>query len=680
MSIRLLTALAFVVLPSALFAQDAIAPAVVEAVKKASVFVRLEGDGWGATGSGFVVSGDDKVLYIATNQHVIDDTPSPGTRGGKPATISVVFDSGTKTERSFPAIVAAADAERDLAVLRVSGVKSPPAALQLNDGAKLTETMTVFTFGFPFGKALASDDKSPAITVGKASISSLRNGPDGELQAIQIDGNLNPGNSGGPVVDVKGKLVGVAVSKLRDGQGIGFIIPSKELGLMTQGRVGRVRLVPQKGTDGKTTSAKLEATLIDPLGNLRGATVRYVVVSAKGKRPEGDSLAKQADSKTATLKIGNGVATADIPFAAADGELLVQVTVESANKQTATGKVRALSLASAALGGPPPSGWKEFSPPDKTFVMWVPEKPARQSEGNRTRTVNGRTVFVSTLTGTTADGLTYEAQAILLPVILSKTPRQELAELFRDGLADEMKGKVTETKEVEVGSHTGFESLVESRSQAARMRVFVSEIGGVYIATVSGSARQVAGAEATTLLSAFRPVEHDARPVVAAAAPNAMGPPIYGGGNDPTFTDVAPDGGLLIGFEVGVAPSFGRNMTRAIRPIYRVNTNTVFGDQQGTQLDDVVTLKAKDGYAVGAVSVMHGLGFDGITVTFMKVDGGKLNPKDSYDSQYIGSDEKKALTKLGGDGTPVIGITGRANDKDLTGIGILLKGQEPAKK
>ena len=68
-------------------------------------------------------------------------------------------------------------------------------------------------------------------------------------------------------------------------------------------------------------------------------------------------------------------------------------------------------------------------------------------------------------------------------------------------------------------------------------------------------------------------------------------------------------------------------------------------------------------------------------ITFMKVvDGNKLDPKDSYDSEYVGSDEKKALTKLGGDGTPVVGITGKANDKDLTGFGIVLIGQEPKKK
>jgi hypothetical protein len=378
------------------------------------------------------------------------------------------------------------------------------------------------------------------------------------------------------------------------------------------------------------------------------------------------------------------VATGEVPLADPTGELLVQVSLETASRTTLTAKMQAVALTSASVGGPPPNGWKEFSPADRTFVMWVPEKPARQSEGARVKTLNGRTVFISTLTGGTADGLSYEAQAVLLPVFFADTPRKELAEVFRDAVAKDMGGKVTQTTEVKAGGHTGYESVIEARGESARVRVFVSEIGGVYIAVVSGTARQVAGVEATTLLTAFRPADPNV-PALAAPAPgpapkaNPNAAAIYGGGNDPVFTDKVPDGGWLVGFEVGTAPAFGRNMTRAIRPIYRVKQNTLYGDQQGTQLDEVVTLKAKDGYAVGAVSVMHGLGFDGIQVTFMKIAGDKLDPKESYQSEYVGSDEKKALVKVGGDGTPIVGVVGRSNDKDLTGFGLLLKGQEPPK-
>ena len=694
MSHRLLAVAALVVIGSPLLADDGLPSAVVESVKKASVFIKVEGEGWGASGSGFVVGGDEKSLHVATNHHVIDSSGHPG----KPPTITVVFNSGDKTERSFPASVVASDSERDLAVLRLAGVKSPPAPITLSDAPKLTETMPVYSFGFPFGKALAADKgSSPAVTVGKASISSLRMGPDGELATIQIDGNLNPGNSGGPVVDAKGKLVGVAVATLRESQGIGFIIPAQELGQMMQGRVGRVRLVPQKSADGKSV-VRLEATILDPLDNLRSAAVKYLVVSSKDKRPDAASFARQTGVKSAELKIANGTGSVDIPLATTDGELMVQVSLETAAKKTVTTKPKVLQLGVAVIvGGPPPSGWKEYSPIDRTFVAWVPEKAARQSDQSRTRAVNGKLLTVNSVSGDMASGLSYEAEAILLRGAFGRAPKRELAEHIRDLIAEELKGKVTDTQDVDAGTLPGIESVIVAGRTTTRIRVFAGSTG-VYVAQVSGSADLTSGKEASTFLAAFRPSEGGAfgpgtgvggpglggpslgGPGVIAQGPKGNGPPIYGGGNDTVFTDTVPNGGWLVGFEVGVAPAFGRNMTRAIRPIYKVKDNTLFGDQQGTQLDEVTTLKAKDGYAVGGVSIMHGLGFDGIQVTFMKIADGKLDPKDSYQSQYVGSDEKKALTKLGGDGTPVIGITGRSNDKDLTGFGLLMKGQEPPKK
>ena len=117
-------------------------------------------------------------------------------------------------------------------------------------------------------------------------------------------------------------------------------------------------------------------------------------------------------------------------------------------------------------------------------------------------------------------------------------------------------------------------------------------------------------------------------------------------------------------------------MTRSVRPIYRTGDKETMGEQYGTQLNNVVTIKAKAGYAVGAISVMHGLGFDGMSITFMKVTDGKLDTKDSYESEYVGSNQKKPLTKLGGDGTLVIGIVGKSNTKDMTGMGLLFKGDD----
>ncbi|MDB5309542.1 MAG: serine protease [Gemmataceae bacterium] len=303
-------------------ADDVIAPETVATIKAATVYVRVEGDGWGGSGSGFVVAGDKERVLVVTNHHVAVKLP-PGARP-KPPAVSVVFGGGTAAEREYPATVVGADEERDLAVLRVAGVTDAPRPITYTDPPKPVETMGVFSFGFPLGQALSVRKGFPAVTVGKASVSSLRDGDDGELAVIQIDGNLNPGNSGGPVVDVKGRLVGVAVARARDGQGIGFLIPATEVGRLMAGRVGRVRVVSGKGADGKP-GARVEAEVIDPAGVFRAATAYYVVVPPKEKAPDAAALDKHPDARKLGLKLEKGVATGDLAVTTAEGAVVVQV-------------------------------------------------------------------------------------------------------------------------------------------------------------------------------------------------------------------------------------------------------------------------------------------------------------------------------------------------------------------
>ena len=164
-------------------AQDAIPPDTVAAVKRATVFVRVEAGASKGSGSGFVVSADKDSVLIATNYHVINPlerekratlTPGEVARSLKTPAVTVVFDGGTATELSAKAEAIAADPEADLAVLRVTGLKVPPKPIDPAAAPKLSETMAVYTFGFPFGQALATGKGAPAITVGKGSVSSLR--------------------------------------------------------------------------------------------------------------------------------------------------------------------------------------------------------------------------------------------------------------------------------------------------------------------------------------------------------------------------------------------------------------------------------------------------------------------------------------------------------------------------
>ena len=90
-----------------------------------------------------------------------------------------------------------------------------PSGVNTTDRAPLAETMPVYIFGFPFGEMLATSKANPAVTIGKGTISSLREDDAGDAAVIQIDGDVNPGNSGGPVVDARGRLVGVTVAKVK---------------------------------------------------------------------------------------------------------------------------------------------------------------------------------------------------------------------------------------------------------------------------------------------------------------------------------------------------------------------------------------------------------------------------------------------------------------------------------
>jgi hypothetical protein len=162
----------------------------------------------------------------------------------------------------------------------------------------------------------------------------------------------------------------------------------------------------------------------------------------------------------------------------------------------------------------------------------------------------------------------------------------------------------------------------------------------------------------------------------ALPAPPGKTPVIAGGGTDPQFKDAAPAGGLLVGLEVVIGRPFNDELIRSVRPIYRVGDKESFGEQRGTVLADPVTIKAKPGYAIGAITTKTRLWCDGLSVTFMKVDGDRLDPADSYESAWYGWNGPSRAVRAGGDGTPAVGLVGRANAKEMTGIGLLFKGQE----
>jgi hypothetical protein len=238
------------------------------------------------TGSGFVVSQDG---YVLTNEHVIagtEITAEEGTRTIrivlKPSAVEVCFSPDAAAARGAAApcstaSVIASDPELDLAVLFVG--LSNARYLALGDSDIVTRGQPVQALGYPFGRLLdigrtGPPDAVPEITTTAGTISALRAGAaaggTAERRFLQLDANVNPGNSGGPLIDRDGFAVGVIHSRLREASGIGFAIPINQAKDFLESRgldrlmpARRLRAGPLQPLEGKGMAVRLPAGFVD---------------------------------------------------------------------------------------------------------------------------------------------------------------------------------------------------------------------------------------------------------------------------------------------------------------------------------------------------------------------------------------------------------------------------------
>lgn len=172
-----------------------------------SVVVTVENAG--VSGSGFFIGSDG---YVISNQHVVGDAKFVRVR--------------TLGGYSVPGEVVRRDAARDVALIKTDIEPPLPVFIRLTVAKTGDE---VYAIGSPFGAALSS-------TVTRGVFSGVRKID--EQTFIQSDVALNPGNSGGPLVDADGGLIGIAVAKNAQASGIGLFIPIGEalakLGLTLQ--------------------------------------------------------------------------------------------------------------------------------------------------------------------------------------------------------------------------------------------------------------------------------------------------------------------------------------------------------------------------------------------------------------------------------------------------------------
>jgi S1-C subfamily serine protease len=198
-----------------MFSRSDVPPEVLAKGKRATALVELPGEQ--GYGSAFCIN--TAGLFV-TNAHVTEVE-------GADKRLTLVLNPGEKDQKLVKATVLRQDADTDLAIVQLEQ-PATLTALALGSSDALTETMSVTAFGYPFGKDLAiHEDEYPNVSVSIGHITALRK-THGELAQIQVDAALNPGNSGGPVLNEKGEVIGIVRAGIQ-GAGVNFAIPVSSL-------------------------------------------------------------------------------------------------------------------------------------------------------------------------------------------------------------------------------------------------------------------------------------------------------------------------------------------------------------------------------------------------------------------------------------------------------------------
>lgn len=188
-----------------------VAPAVVmvstKTIQTVNGWFQQEAEGMG---SGFIINTDG---YILTNYHVIEGATE----------VTVTLSDGQEVTAS----VVNYDSDQDVAMIKINEDVEVPGVVELGDSDALQPGEEVLAIGNPLSKELSS-------TLTKGIVSALNRSIETQTgvstNLIQTDTAINSGNSGGPLINTKGEVIGINTLKASDGaEGIGFAIPINDV-------------------------------------------------------------------------------------------------------------------------------------------------------------------------------------------------------------------------------------------------------------------------------------------------------------------------------------------------------------------------------------------------------------------------------------------------------------------
>lgn len=260
--------------PAALRRAPGSLAATVQKVMPSVVTVHAPTQGGLSVGSGFVVSSTG---YVVTNDHVVENHSG---------NLSVLFSDSS----SVPATFVGSDPESDIAVLKVNRTGLPP--VQFGDSDQVVVGDEVLAFGSPL--ALANTVTYGIVSALERPLSASEpNGPTRFYAGIQTDAAINHGNSGGPLVDIAGRVIGVN-SLIRSSDdtenggsiGLGFAIPINQAKRIAQ------EIIDTGHARRTVIGAQLSASYQNPNGGVEITQVTTGGPAARGGLLTGDVVMK----------------------------------------------------------------------------------------------------------------------------------------------------------------------------------------------------------------------------------------------------------------------------------------------------------------------------------------------------------------------------------------------------
>lgn len=201
-------------------------------------------------GSGVIYKKDGDSAYIVTNNHVVSGASE----------LQVIMSNGKK----LAAELVGTDSTTDLAVLKISSANVTTVA-EFGNSNSIQAGEDVLAIGSPMGSEYANTVTKGIISAPKRTLSASSSKSDTNTTVIQTDAAINAGNSGGPLVNMSGQVIGINSMKLASDsqgtsvEGMGFSIPSNEV----------VRVINQLVANGKITRPALGISMVD-LSNVDG--------------------------------------------------------------------------------------------------------------------------------------------------------------------------------------------------------------------------------------------------------------------------------------------------------------------------------------------------------------------------------------------------------------------------